>query len=219
MDTYLSSRNLMVETQLRPNNIVDPNILEAFKNIPREVFVMQNTHKSLAYMDTHLRTEDNRYLLAPLLIAKILQAAEIKSGDAVLIIGGSGYMAALAGYLGATVFVLDNNSEYASRTSKTLTQIEEDSVIFVEGDMTKGWPNEAPYDLILFAGAISYLEKELADQMDNGGRIIAPINQSDGKSGRVELWEKWHHHISSRILFEACTPFLPNFMPAEKFEF
>ena len=218
MDQYKYLREMMVKTQLEPNNIVDPKILEACSIVPREVFVPEQK-RALAYTDSHMRIETDRYMLAPLLVAKILQAAEITPGDAVLIIGGSGYIAALAGYLGATVFILESDHEYSRKTSKILTQIEEDSVIFVEGDMTKGWPAEAPYDLILFAGAISHLNESLADQMDNGGRIIAPITQSDGRSGVVKLWEKWHHHIASRTLFEACAPFLPNFAPVAEFEF
>ena len=190
MEEYEQLRENMVTNQLLPNNIVDPKILEAFRKIPREVFVPEVEKRPLAYMDTHLKTGYNRYMLAPLLVAKILQAAEIRPNDAVLIIGGSGYMAALAGYLDATVFILESDPDYARETSKVLTQIKEDSVLFVEGDMTKGWPAEAPYDLILFAGGISYLDEDLADQVDNGGRIIAPVNQPDGRSGKVKLWEK-----------------------------
>ncbi len=219
MINYETLRRVMVETQLRPNNIADPVLLEAFLTIPREVFIDDPRKKQLAYIDEHLHIGDGRYMLSSLLIAKMLQAAEIKPGDAVLIVGGSGYMAALAGFLGATVFVLESDREFSTNTSKVLTQIQEDSVIFVEGDMTKGWPKEAPYNLILFCGAITRLNEDLAEQMDNGGRIIAPINNSSGTNGMVRLWEKWHHHIATRGLFDVVAPNLPGFDEEKHFVF
>ena len=219
MPNYEQLRHMMVETQLRPSNVADPALLEAFMAIPREVFIADPEKKQMAYIDEHVHIGDNRYMLSPLLVARMLQAAEIRTGDAVLIIGGAGYMAALAGYLGATVFVLETNREFTENTSRILTEIQEDTVIFVEGDMTKGWPKEAPYSVILFAGGITYLNEDLAEQMDNGGKIIAPVIQSDGKNGMLQLWEKWHHHIATRGLFDTVAPMLPDFTESKDFVF
>lgn len=219
MIDYKKLRHTMVETQLHPSNITDPDLLEAFLNIPREVFVTDPMKKPLAYLDAHLKMSNGGFMLSPLLVAKILQAADISRGDAVLVIGGTGYMAAIAGYLGATVFILNNDSVFAERTGKIFTEIKQDSVIFVEGDMTKGWQKEAPYNVILFSGGITHLDKDLADQMDNGGKIIAPMNQPDGKSGTVRLWEKWHHHVASRDVFDAYAPPLKGFAEVKQFQF
>ncbi len=113
MPVYETARANMVESQIRPNKVTDERVIAAFAQVRRELFVPERL-RGVAYADEDLPLGGGRYLMRPMVAARLLQAAAIQRGDAVLVAGaGTGYEAAVAALLGRSVIALEDNAELA----------------------------------------------------------------------------------------------------------
>jgi len=172
----------MVERQLRRRGITEPNILDAFRQVPRELFV-SDQYAHLAYGDHPLPIEAEQTISQPYIVALMMQAAAIKSGDKVLEIGsGSGYAAAVIGRIAARVIGIERQHELVAVARERLERLGYDNIDIVEGDGTKGCRDEAPFDAILAAASGSHVPEPLLGQLAPGGRIVMPI----GDPGAVQ---------------------------------
>jgi protein-L-isoaspartate(D-aspartate) O-methyltransferase len=174
---YAAERDAMIERQLRRRGIDEPEILDAFRAVPREAFI-SDQYAHLAYGDHPLPIEANQTISQPYIVALMIQAARIKPGDKVLEIGaGSGYAAAVISRIAGKVVGIERQHALVEVARERLRRLGYDNVEIVEGDGTKGYPNHAPFDAILAAASGSHVPKALIEQIAPGGSIVMPIGE------------------------------------------
>lgn len=218
MTEFGAARAHMIESQLQPNKVIDARVLGAFAGIRRELFVPEHL-RVVAYIDEDLPLGGGRYLMEPMVVARLLQAAMIERTDTVLIIGaGTGYEAALAAMLARSVVALEEQPELARRARAALVDHSIASVSVVEGPLPQGYRPRAPYDVVLLCGAIVELPSEIDSQLAEGGRLLAIVKSASG-IGRATLRTRTGGVVAQRVLFDAATPLLPGFSPKPAFVF
>jgi protein-L-isoaspartate(D-aspartate) O-methyltransferase len=218
MTEFGAARAHMIESQLQPNKVIDARVLGAFAGIRRELFVPEHL-RVVAYIDEDLPLGGGRYLMEPMVVARLLQAAMIERTDTVLIIGaGTGYEAALAAMLARSVVALEEHPELARRARAALVDHSIASVSVVEGPLPQGYRPRAPYDVVLLCGAIVELPSEIDSQLAEGGRLLAIVKSGSG-IGRATLRTRTGGVVAQRVLFDAATPLLPGFSPKPAFVF
>ena len=214
---YAALRRRMVESQLRTNKITDEAVLAAMGEVPRELFVPR-TLKSVAYLDEDLQIVPGRYLMEPMVLGRLLQLAEIKSTDLALVIGcGNGYSAAVVARIAASVVAVESDPALAQKAQELLAELDATNVSLVRAPLAAGHPTQAPYDVILFDGAIEEIPDAIARQLAIGGRLAAVL-QSDGP-GRAILATRTEAGLAQRVVFDCSVPRLPGFTKAASFVF
>ena len=215
---FSAARRTMVDCQILPNHVTDQRVIDAMSDLPRELFV-PNAIKGVAYSDESLGLGDDRFLMEPMVSARILQELQLKPTDVALSIGcGSGYCVALLGRIVDTVVAIESDAGLAQQAGKYLSELGIDNVAIVEGPLNEGAPKQAPYNVIFFDGAVSEIPKAISDQLAEEGRLVAMINKPGGIC-RAHLMTRNHGSISGRDIFEASTPSLPGFELEPAFTF
>ncbi len=218
MTDYAKARLNMVEGQIRPNKVTDSRIVDGMMTVPREQFVGP-AQRGVAYVDEDVALGGGRYVMEPMVLARLLQAADIQATDLVLEIGcGTGYASALLSRMASTVVALESQGDLAARATSLLSGLACDNVVVVEGALAVGYAKQAPYDVIVINGAVSEIPTGLIGQLAEGGRLVAVVTQ-DGVQGRAVLVERIGGHASSVDLFDAGTHPLPGFAREPAFEF
>jgi protein-L-isoaspartate(D-aspartate) O-methyltransferase len=217
---YAIQRKNMVESQVRPSDVTDRRIIRAMQALPRERFVPEDV-RALAYMDGAVplqRAGSRRVLLSARVLAKLVQAAEIDAGDAVLLVGaGTGYGCAVVAALGARVVGLESEAALAEAARSALADAGVEGVAVVEGDLPLGWAAEGPYDAILVEGAVDSVPASLLDQLKDGGRLVAITRR--GTPGRATVWRRDGRTFAAVEVFDAAADLLPGFETAPAFSF
>jgi protein-L-isoaspartate(D-aspartate) O-methyltransferase len=195
----------MVENQLRPSRIDDPRLIAAMLEVPRERFVPK-TLKGVAYADEDLMLPGGGFLIEPLALARLVQAADVRPSDVALVLGCStGYAAAILARLAATVIVALPDAAAARRAEGLLEDLGVDNVVVTESDdPLAGHPSQAPFDVILLAGAVDEVPAAPLEQLGEGGRLVAVIDH--GHVGKGTLFSRLHGVIGRRVLFDAQIP-------------
>ena len=218
MVDFAAARSNMVESQIRTNKVTDPHLLDAFETTPRERFVPEPL-RGIAYVDEDVALGGERFVMEPMVLARLLQAARPGPGDVALDLGcGSGYATAILSRLVATVVALEVDAALAAAANQTLDELEIDNALVVEGQLAEGYPKQAPYNVILLNGAVSEVPLAIADQLAEGGRLVTVVSVGAGL-GRATLMRRDSGVISSRILCDASVPMLPGFEAAPGFVF
>ncbi|MGE5538761.1 MAG: protein-L-isoaspartate O-methyltransferase family protein [Gemmatimonas sp.] len=219
MTDFASYRRNMLESQLRPNQVLDPAVLAAFGEVPRERFVPAEL-ASCAYIDESVPIGSGRFLMEPTAAARLVQEVAIGDTGNVLVVGaGTGYLAAVVARLAKRVVALECDSDLAARARETLSALGVGNVLVVSGDLRSGCPQEGPFDVILLDGAAVQVPQALCDQLVEGGRLAGIITRNDGTVGQGVLMLKAHATVSRRALFDAVTPLLPGFAAEPAFVF
>lgn len=219
MTDYAKVRMNMVESQIRPNKVTDPAVLNAFLEVPRELFVPEAL-RGTAYIDEDLPVARNRFLMEPMVLARLVQAAAVHSTDTVLnIAAGPGYDAAILGRLAGSVIAVETDADLATAARAALVSGNAGNVTIVTADPTKGHAAQAPYNVILFSGAVADEPDVLAEQLAEGGRLVCVVKSGDGAVGQAILIERVPGGFSRRVLFDAAIAELPGFEPAPAFVF
>jgi protein-L-isoaspartate(D-aspartate) O-methyltransferase len=217
LDTAAARLN-MVEGQLRTNGITEPALLDAFLAIPRDRFVPEALRDS-AYVDADIPLGGGRYLIEPLVFGRLIQLAEVRARDRVLLVGaGTGYGAALLARLGASVVALESDTRLAGAASRSLAELRIAGVKVVEGPLPRGYDAEAPYDALIFEGAVADVSAELAGQLSEGGRAAAVLKPG-AAVGQATAMTRIGSVLSRRPYFDAAAPVLPGFEAAPGFVF
>ena len=218
MTIFEVARSHMIESQLRPNKVTDDRVLNAFASIKRELFVPEHL-RPVAYIDEDLPLGGGRYLMQPMVAARLLQAAAIARTEAALIVGaGTGYEAALTAMLARNVLALEQDPDLARHARTALVEHAIASVTVVEGPLHEGYRPRAPYDVILFGGAVAETTQDINAQLAEGGRLLAVIKPVNGV-GRATMATRTGGVLAQRVIFGAATPLLPGFVPKPAFEF
>lgn len=180
MTDYKKLRKKMVKEQLGNRGIKNQAVLNAFRKVPREKFMLES-NKELAYEDGAQSIDAGQTISQPYIVAYMLQALEVKSGDKVLEIGtGSGYAAALLAEIADEVYTVEKIDELALKAKKVLKKLNYTNVEVKIGDGSLGWEEKAPYDAILVSAAAPYVPKKLTEQLKNKGRLIIPVGKKRG---------------------------------------
>ncbi len=214
---YSARRIKMVDGQLRTTDVNDAGLLDAMLSIPREEFVPRSK-RELAYIDEDIEVAAGRYLMEPSPFGKLVKLAEIGSGDVVLDVGcATGYSSAVLSRLAGSVVALECDSVLAQGATETLSRLGFDNVAVVEGPLEAGWPQEAPYDVIIIGGAVDDVPESLLNQLREGGRLVAVVGE--GNAGVARLYLKAGSGAGGRNAFNAAVRALPGFRKAPAFAF
>ncbi len=227
MVDFEHQRLTMVESQLRPNEVTDRRLLAAMRMLPRERFVP--AHLSLlAYMEESVEVfpaidgAPARFLLAPMVLARLVQLASVEPEDAVLDVGcATGYSTAVLAKLGRVVVGLEPEPELAQAATGNLRALAIDNAHIVQGDLAEGHAKEGPYDVILLNGSVQEIPEALLAQLKEGGRLAAIMTRGANSTGpgRAYLFVKVAGEASGLPHFDAGARPLPGFSPARAFAF
>jgi protein-L-isoaspartate(D-aspartate) O-methyltransferase len=211
MSGFATARQNMVDGQVRPSDVTDIRLLDAMLAVPREAFVPA-TRQALAYLDLDLDVSEGgaakRYLIKPAVLAKMLQAAEIKASDRVLVVGcATGYAAAIVARLASEVTATESDSALAAKAQATLAGNGFANVTVGTAAPADGYPANAPYDVIVLNGATEIVPQQLYGQLREGGRLVGVFATS--RPARATIVTASHGDYGHRALFDAAAPLLP----------
>ena len=191
MSEFETLRERMVERHIAGRGIDNPTLIAAFRSVPREAFVPVG-FESAAYADAPLPIGSGQTISQPYIVALTIDSAEIEPNDKVLEIGaGSGYAAAIIGQVAEKVIAVERHGDLARLASARIAKLGYDNVRIVQGDGTRGFPQEAPFDAIVAAASGSHVPQVLLDQLKPGGRIVMPI----GEPGAIQQLVKVTKHL------------------------
>lgn len=223
MSDYALQRLNMVESQVRPSDVIDRRIPRAMLALPRERFVPGNL-KSICYMDRDvpLRGEPGnpggRVLLAPSVQARLIQALEVPDDGVVLDVAcGLGYSSALLARIAQSVVAVEEDEEFAAHAMAAFDELEINNVVVMTAPLTAGCETEGPYDGILVNGAVDLMPDGLLDQLKDGGRLVAVMGR--GRAARATVWRRAGGQFGSRAVFDADAAHLPGFIAKDAFVF
>ena len=219
MIDYAAARRNMVANQIRANRVTDPAILDAFETIPRERFGPERM-RGIAYADEDLHLGNGRYLIEPMVFARLLQTALPHPSDAALDIAcGPGYTTAILARLVSSVVAVEQDHDLAAGGNTHLAALEIDNAAVVAGDPLEGCRSQQPFSLIVIAGGVCFIPDTLLDQLAEGGRLVTILHEGGDRVGRAVICEKNGGTVARRAVFDAGTPVLPGFTRAHGFVF
>jgi protein-L-isoaspartate(D-aspartate) O-methyltransferase len=214
---FIAARRMMVDGQVRTSDVTDARIIAAMLDLPRERFAPAGS-AAMAYLDRDLPVGRGRFLLKPMVLAKLVQAAEIATGDRVLDVGcATGYSTAVLARLARSVVALEREAALVPVARENLAAAGARNVEVVTGALPAGWPAGAPYDLILLNGATEIAPEGLLAQLKDGGRLVGVV-------GRAPASKAMHYvatsgQASAVPVFDASAPTLPGFAAVPAFVF
>ena len=216
---FATARKTMVDCQLRPSKVTDQFILDAFLTIPREDFVGKQ-QRALAYVDEDLPLSGGRCLMEPMVLARLLQALEIRPDDSVLIVGaGCGYGTAVAAKLAGSVIAIETRANLVDKAQDVLVSIGIDNAAIVKSRLFDGYPEEGPYDRILIEGGVETVPDNLLKQLTPKGRLAAIYRKPGHPVGVASVWTRSGKEFTRTPLFDARVPNLDEFNAKVEFSF
>jgi len=209
MADFAGRRTMMVDTQVRPSDVTKFPIIDAMLHVKREEFVPQSQREA-AYVGENLDLGDDRTILEPRTLAKILDALDIGPHELVLDIGATyGYSSAVIARMAEAVVALEEDPKMAKDAQDALSENAADNVIVETGPLLEGAPEHAPFDVIVLQGGVAQVPDALLDQLKDGGRIAALF--VEGALGEVRVGYKIDGATTWRRAFNAGAPILPGF--------
>lgn len=168
---FETARFNMVEQQVRPWDVLDPQVLQLLASAPREDYVPE-AYRQLAYADIEIPLGLGEAMMYPRVEGRMLQALNVQSGDRVLEIGtGSGYVTSLLAHMADSVYSIEIVPEFSQAAAQKLSAHNLTNVTLETGDGVRGWQAHAPYDAILVTGSIPEVYDEFKQQLAIGGRL------------------------------------------------
>jgi protein-L-isoaspartate(D-aspartate) O-methyltransferase len=233
MVDFRAVRRAMVDGQVRTNDVTNLALIDAMLDIPREAFVPEHLW-ALAYLDRDIELQAGngaaRYLLKPVVTARLIQAADIGTTDRVLVVGSAtGYSAAVTSRLAGAVVALEEDPALAEAAQNTLRRLGFVTVTPVIGPLVAGWHAAAPFDAIVVEGGVEAMPDALFAQLSEGGRLVAVMyggagngqgeGPAQGRVGKATLFRSVRGEVGGRPLFDCTAPLLPGFEKAPAFVF
>jgi protein-L-isoaspartate(D-aspartate) O-methyltransferase len=223
MVDFRSARRAMVDGQVRTNDVTRLDLIAAMLEIPREVFVPES-RAAQAYLDRDVMiaeataAEPARYLMKPVVLARLIQAAYPNPQDRVLVLGaGSGYAAAVMSRLAAAVVAVESNESLVQRARSALSSLGCRNVTVIHGPLVDGAPASGPYEVILVDGGVETAPQAMCGQLSPRGRLVAVVGL--GPIGKATSFQCVNGKFSGRVLFDASAPVLPGFAATPAFVF
>lgn len=207
MTDFALARSKMIVSQVRPNGITDGRIVQAMASLPREIFVPE-ARRCIAYIDEDVEIGPGRYLMEPMVLAKLIQLAEIEPGDQVLHVGcGSGYGTAVLARLCKSVIAVDEDQALVEAAAANLRHLGIGNAAVHKAAHATGWSAGQPYDAILLDGRVPAIPPALFQQLRDGGRLVAVVGDNDVATATA--YSRNDGTISSLPAFEASIGRLP----------
>ena len=203
---FEQARFNMVEQQVRPWEVLDQRVLDALGSVRRERFVPAEFQR-LAYADTEIPLPDGEQMMAPRIEARMLQAIQVKPGERVLEIGtGSGYVTALLAALGASVTSVEiDPALHAGAQAALAAEGVGNNVTLVLGDGLHGWPDGAPWDVIVVTGSLPEYDPALQQQLAVGGRLFVILGEEPSMEATL-VTRVGENEFAREGLFETVIP-------------
>lgn len=185
---FSRQRRLMVEFQLERRGIADRALLEAFRNVPRHLFVKSSLIDQ-AYEDYPLPIDDNQTISQPYIVALMIEKLKLKKDDKVLEIGtGSGYQTAILAEIADRVFTVDRIGGLVKKARQKLKHMGYSNINYRIDDGTLGWEQFAPFDAVVVSAAAPSIPLALFNQLAEKGRMVIPVG--DKFSQQLQLVRK-----------------------------
>jgi protein-L-isoaspartate(D-aspartate) O-methyltransferase len=221
MDTSIErARFNMIQQQIRPWNVADDQVLAVMAQIPREHFV-PDAYRSLAYADIEIPIGDGQTMLAPKVVARMLQALEVQPIDKILEIGtGSGYPTACLSHLGGRVLSMEIHAALAERARAVLEALKLARLEVQAGDGLAGFVDGQPFDVIALTGSLPNDQAlaGLQEQLAPGGRLFAVVGE-DPVMEALLVTRVAGGDFRRQSLFETSVPALEKAPEPERFVF
>ena len=217
MTDFATARRHMVDGQVRTADVTDLRILSAMLDIPRERFVPPAS-AAIAYLDLDLPVgkSGSRRLLKPMVLGKLIHAANIAPGDRVLDVGcATGYGAAVLARVAGQVIALEEDADLARAARSELAG--QPNATVVSGSLTAGWPQSSPYDAIVLEGATEVPPETFLSQIREGGRLVCVLGSGPGS--KAMLYCRSGDELGGRPIFDATAAVLPGFAKTPVFAF
>ena len=215
---FEKARFNMVEQQIRPWEVLDFDVLDLLMSVRREEFVPE-AYKSLALSEAEIPLGHGASMLIPVIEGKILQAIQVKRSDKVLEVGaGSGYFAALLAARADWVRTVEIEPALVTMAHENLKRYGVENVIVEEGDAVRGWPSNAPYDLIVVSGGVPFIPETLLQQIKVGGRLFAFVGEPQLMTATL-VTQVSEGNFRTESLFENAVPMMRNAPQKSQFKF
>jgi protein-L-isoaspartate(D-aspartate) O-methyltransferase len=212
-----AARRMMVDGQIRTADVTDLRLLAAVSTVPREQFV-PTALEALAYADGDIMLGNGRALLKPMVLARLIQAADIGEDSHVLDLAcGTGYSSAVLSQIAGSVVALEEDAGLARTAQDALARFGAERVTVATGPLTAGWPAAAPYDVILVNGAVEVLPDCFASQLKPDGRLVCIHGKPP--NGQATIYRLVEGRLLGRPVFDACAVPLPGFAAPQRFVF
>lgn len=210
---YAHARELMVEQQIRPWDVLDIRVLDVLATLPREAFVAE-THKKLAYTDVELPLGFGQKMMKPVIEGRTLQALDLQPGDEVLEIGtGSGYLSACIGALAREVLSLEIQPELASSARANLDAAGLGTNVRIETADALSWTSERRFDVVVVTAAVDTIPSHFVSLLRPGGRLFVIRGTSPVMEAVLVKADG-----STESLFETDIAYLRGAAPAPQFQ-
>jgi protein-L-isoaspartate(D-aspartate) O-methyltransferase len=214
---YARIRDLLVETQVRPNDVTDTRILAAMRRLPRERFLPAGK-RALAYADIEPEVAPGRTLLRPRDLSKLVQALAPQGHERALeIAGATGYGAALLAACCAHVIAHDPDPDLSFAARAAFESVGVTNVKTVATPAAEAWAEEAPYDVIMLNGAAEFVPEAWLAQLAPGGRLGVIVR--NGAAGAARIYTRSGDAVAFRVAFDAAPPLAPGLALAPAFAF
>ncbi len=208
----------MVEQQIRPWQVLDPNVLNVLSRVPRELFVPA-AYQALAYTDTEIALGHGQEMVPPRVDARLMHDLQLTGTEKVLEIGtGSGYLTALLAARAQRVISLEVNPALASNARNNLQRAGVTNVEVREADGSEGAASDGPFDAIVLGGSVAEVPQALLRQLKVKGRLLAIVGQDPimcatlfTRTGEA-TWE-------THVLWDTHAPRLQGFAEPSRFHF
>jgi protein-L-isoaspartate(D-aspartate) O-methyltransferase len=210
-----AARTLMVDSQVRPNKVTDTRIVAAMRALPRERFLPPYL-APLAYSDEDVPLGAGRFMLEPMVIARLVQLAAVRAGERALVVAaGTGYGAALLAACGAQVTALEQDATLRALARAALPA----EIAVVAGDPGDGCPADTAYDIVLIEGAVEELPDAVAGQVKRDGGRLVMVRAGAGPVGQAVLGSWGGDGFVFQPEFDCATPALPSLRRRPRFVF
>lgn len=174
-DDFWDARQNMVQRQLEARGIKDSHVLRAMKEVPRHLFVPQDSLED-AYRDNPLPIGCGQTISQPYMVAIMTELLGLQGPEKVLEIGtGSGYQTAILASLCTWIYTIERIPSLADHAQAVLSKAGFMNISFTVGDGTEGWPDQSPFDGIIVTAGAPRIPQILVDQLAEGGRLVIPV--------------------------------------------
>jgi len=215
---YTAARRIMVDSQIRVNDVTEPEIVDAFLDVPREAFVASH-QKPIAYSELEIETSEGRSLWEARDFAKLLKATQPEETDIALVIGaGAGYEAAIISRVVDTALALEDDDALVDAMTERFAALGLDSAVSVKGPIADGLADQGPFDVILVCGMVESVPEAWTAQLSEGGRL-GVVEQVDRDLGKAKIYVRSGDTFSSRDVFDCRPPKFDAFNAAPEFQF
>lgn len=210
MDYFSTAKTNMIKSQLLPNKIGGGPLIKAMEETPRHIFTKEE-HQTIAYFDGKLDLGNGRYILPPMVFAKMVDALSLHSSAKLLDIAcGTGYSSAILSRLCHKIVAIESQNNLAAKANQNLNLLGINNVIIISSQLKLGQEDNAPYDAILINGAVKEVPESLLSQLNNNGKLVTLISKSLG-FGHIALYSKENGQIKVSNIFDVSLPVIEDF--------